>query len=284
MSEPIDVSPSARLLAPRQALASCLRACISRSTLGQPLPDPAQRLNRFPASPFCSLIWIIEGESEVVEPVEDTHAMRHCVIFNGPTTRPMVTYNSGPVRLFFALFFPQALHDLTGLNMADWVDRWAPMEQVFGAQWSAALGPLLFAADDAACMRILEDFLEPQWQARRTNEFGAGAADWLRRLSVQAASSGWGGGVRNVERRIKAWAGQPMRTLRRMQRAEQFFLDSREKFMTGDVAWAQMAADSGYADQAHLCRESRQITGVSPTELARAGRDDESYWVYRIWA
>lgn len=250
----------------------------------QPLSDPAQRLNRFPASPFCALTWIIEGESEIVEPVERAQRVLHRVIFNGPTTRPMTTYNPGPVRLFFALFFPQALHDLTGLDLSTWVDKWAPAEQVFGAEWVAALEPVLHAADDSARMQVLQDFLEPQWQSHRPDEFGAAAADWLRRLSVQAASSGWGGGVRNVERRIKAWAGQPMRTLRRMRRAEQFFLDSREKLMNGDAAWARMALDSGYADQAHLCREARLITGVSPTELARAGREDESYWVYRIWA
>ena len=33
--------------------------------------------------------------------------------------------------------------------------------------------------------------------------------------------------VRNIERRIKAWAGQPMRTLRRLQRAEQAFFATR---------------------------------------------------------
>ncbi|HEX8956699.1 MAG TPA: AraC family transcriptional regulator [Burkholderiaceae bacterium] len=284
MSEPTDVSSNTRLLVPRQSLASCLRACISRSTVEQPLLDPAQRLNRFPASPFCALIWIIEGESEIIEPAEHAQQVRHRVIFRGPTTRPMVTYNPGPVRLFFTLFFPQALHDLTGLDLSTWVDKWAPAEQVFGAEWAAALEPVLHVMDDTARMQVLQDFLEPQWQANRPDEFGAAAADWLRRLSVQAASSGWGGGVRNVERRIKAWAGQPMRTLRRMRRAEQFFLESREKLMSGDAAWARMALDNGYADQAHLCREARQITGVSPTELARAGREDESYWVYRVWA
>jgi AraC-like DNA-binding protein len=200
----------------------------------------------------------------------------------------MSTYNPGPVRLFVALFFPQAMHDLTGLDLSAWVNGWGPVEEMFDASWASLSEAILHAADDMARMALLQNFLDPLWQAKRSNNaganIGAGAADWLRHLSVQAASSGWGGGVRNVERRIKAWAGQPMRTLRRLRRAEQFFLDSREKLMAGDISWAQVAADNGYADQAHLCREARQITGVSPTELVRGGREDESYWVYRIWS
>lgn len=54
--------------------------------------------------------------------------------------------------------------------------------------------------------------------------------------------------------------------------------------MNGKVSWAEVAAHGGYSDQAHLCREARDITGVSPTELARGSADDESYWVYRIWS
>ncbi|MEG1326780.1 MAG: AraC family transcriptional regulator, partial [Janthinobacterium sp.] len=79
------------------------------------------------------------------------------------------------------------------------------------------------------------------------------------------------------------WAGQPMRTLRRMRRAEQSFLDAREAMLQGNASWSDIAAEGGYADQAHLCREVRAITGLTPTELARASRDDESYWIYRIW-
>ena len=284
MPAPIDVSRNTRLVVPRQSLASCLRACVVRDTVLQPIVDPAQRLNRFPASPFCALTWLIEGESEVVHPPEHAGTTPYRIIFTGPRTRPMATYNPGPVRMFIALFFPQALHELTGLDLSAWVDKWAPIEQIFDAQWCAAFENILHAADDAARLDMLQDYLDPLWQARRASDAGSAAADWLRRLSVQAASSGWGGGVRNVERRIKAWAGQPMRTLRRLQRAEQSFLDSREQLMAGEISWAQVAVDNGYADQAHLCREARQITGVSPTELARGGREDESFWVYRIWA
>ena len=52
-----------RLIAPRTALASCVRAFLVRDTTRcAPLP-PAQRLNRFPAAPMCSIIWTVASYS-----------------------------------------------------------------------------------------------------------------------------------------------------------------------------------------------------------------------------
>ena len=69
--------------------------------------------------------------------------------------------------------------------------------------------------------------------------------------------------MRNIERRIKARAGLSLRSLLRLRRAEQSFFA---------------------ADQAHLSRDVRGITGHSPGKFLRLlASDDESYWIYRIW-
>ncbi|KKO65670.1 Helix-turn-helix domain protein [Janthinobacterium sp. KBS0711] len=284
---PAAPTPLSHLIAPRTALASCVRAFLVRDTTGcAPLP-PAQRLNRFPAAPMCSIIWTVAGDVEAAAPGLSLPDVRMPpALFGGPRSYPLVSYNPGPVHSFIVMFYPAALHALTGVSMDALLDQFRPLDALFDADWLVLSDAVLAAPDDAARIALVEDFLAPRWQlARKNGDHPAGAIqDWVRRLGVQAASTGLASGARNIERRIKAWAGQPMRTLRRMRRAEQSFLDARESMLQGNAAWSDIAAEGGYADQAHLCREVRAITGLSPTELARASREDESYWIYRIWA
>jgi len=42
------------------------------------------------------------------------------------------------------------------------------------------------------------------------------------------------------------------------------------------------AVDAGYADQSHLVRECKEISGRTPTQIARQARHDEPDWVYRL--
>ncbi len=273
-----------RLLFPRKSLASCVRAYIVRSTVEAPLTRREDRLNHYPSTPHCSLTFYIEGDAEVLEP-KDAPQERFRVVFGGPQTRPITTCNPGPVRMLMVMFYPQALYALCGIDMAEWVDRWADVK-VLGTQWQALADAVLAAPDDAARLALIDKFLEPRWQAARPGGAGAGAiaSDWVRHLAAEAADTALGRGVRNVERRIKARAGQPMRKLLRRQRAEQAFFEARDDFLAGRAVWSDIAARGGYADQAHFCREAREITGRSPLELARVlASTDESYWIYRVW-
>ena len=73
-----------------------------------------------------------------------------------------------------------------------------------------------------------------------------------------------------------------MRELRGFGRAEQAFFRALAGG-EGPVRWTDVAADAGYADQSHLCRETRRVTGFPPDELRQRIADDESFWIYRLW-
>lgn len=279
-----------RLWLPRSTLSACLRGVMARSTLGVALDD-AQRFNHFPASPLCSLTWWFEGLAEMLP--ADTPAslavprqpLTARLLFAGPFTRPTISWNPGPGHAMMLLLQPDALHRLTDLNVQNWVNRWADAREVLPADWLAMCEAVLTDPDDDARVTRMQDFLEPRWQAVRPAlpMQAQRYLDWAQSLAMHAAVTGPGRSLRQIERRIKRWAGLPMRELRGIGRSEQAFFNAMAAAEQGAPNWAELADASGYADQSHLCRETRRITGFSPDELYRRILGDESFWSYRLW-
>jgi AraC-like DNA-binding protein len=78
-----------------------------------------------------------------------------------------------------------------------------------------------------------------------------------------------GTGKRKLQRMFMDYAGVPPTWVIRRYR----LLDAAEAVRDGaTVSWAELAADLGYADQAHLTRDFRAATGRTPAAYARAQR------------
>ena len=276
--------PISKFIVPRLSLASCLRAIVVRSTLGCGLPD-GQRLNRYPATAFPTLFLQLSGESVMVDPWDPAMVCPPGgVLLSGVQNRPTATANPGPTHFMMVLFFPDALHRLTGIDMNAVADQFLPLDGLLGMEWQEMAARMLEAEGDEARVALLEEFLEPRWRAAREGgAFDGVVGDWVRRLGAQAAAAGIGRSARMAERRIRAWAGVPLRRLRRAYRAEQTFLAARDAARNGKVSLGDMAQLGGYADQAHMSREAREVSGLSPGEILRRLEEDETYWIYRIW-
>ena len=274
-------------IAPRLALTSCVRAYLTRSTLDcAPLP-PAQRFNRFPAHAYCSITWFLHGAPRLLGRATDPCAgdVLPAEMFGGPQSRPVEVAHAGRMAAFTIAFYPDALQALTGLAVSVLADRFVPLATVLDGGWQSLSREVLQAPDDAHRIAAIERFLEPRWQALRASGKIAtttAAGDWVRSLAGRAIAAG--GGLRNVERRIRSWAGQSHRRMRRLNRLEQAFLDIRARHQNGTLSGVDIALRHGYADQAHLCRDLREMTGYSLTELTSKTDIDESFWAYRIWS
>ncbi len=271
---------------PRASLSGCIRAYVSRSTIGIDL-EPHEMLNHYPASPLLAMTWTIKGQGVLVSQggVAQAHGPPAPITVSGPQTMPSVTDNAGAMHGFMVLFMPDAIQALTGIDVTQLVDRYLPMSQVFDTNWQDMALAVLYAPDERQRIQCLEAFLMPRWRTCQTGlvQGVPRYREWMTSLATRAALSGVGKSTRQAERRVKLWAGQSLQGLRGLARAESSFFDMRQASERDMLSWAELAFNAGFSDQAHMCREIRRITGFSPEEIRRAIETDESFWVYRLW-
>ena len=287
----VDTLHTASLVWPRPALAQCVMAVMLRDTRGLHLSD-AQRHNYFAASPCCTISWLFHGSGAMVEPGPGGElgggAHRPLpvpLIFSGPSNRPQVSWNPGEAQVLMLALMPDAFTALTGLAPSAFMNRHLPAREVLGPAWQPLLDAVWHAPDDAERLAQIEIHLDPWWQAVRpaAPAHGLRMDDWLRSLTLRAANSGLGRSARQLERRIKQWTGQPLRELRGITRNERAYFDAIAADAEGALNWSGVASEAGFADQSHLCRQTRRLTGFSPEELRQRINTDEGFWFYRAW-
>jgi AraC-like DNA-binding protein len=72
---------------------------------------------------------------------------------------------------------------------------------------------------------------------------------------------------RQLRRRCQIAAGYGPKTLQRVLRFQRFVASVRHG---GPAGLARLAYDAGYADQAHLNRECKELSGMTPAALCRS--------------
>lgn len=179
----------------------------------------------------------------------------------GPDTRAqLVTHRPGT--RFVGLRFPPGLGpDVFGVPAYELRDRRVPLDALWPTARVRTLADQVTASPSPG--RTLEDI------AGTRLADGTTAIDWpevanvlCRTGSVATAAALVGLGERQLHRRCLAAYGYGPKTLARILR----FNQALELARTG-TALAGVAADTGYADQAHLARDTRQLAGVPMTRL-----------------
>lgn len=277
-----SIDATARLIAPPAGLHGALYALLVRDT--RPLgadQTPAQRINRFPALPFCGITWILHGGARLESPAGHPDAGPLPRVFvSGPQTAPFASRNDGPIHTLCLVFHPQAFAALTGLPASTLRDRHRPLAEALPADWAELDERLCAAADEQAQIDAAAAWLLPRWRAARgrLDQRLADLPQVLRGLPVRGVAAWMGFSPRQLERRSLQAHGLSPRELRAITRGHEAVLGDDPGQPLADAAQAH-----GYADQPHMTREYRRLVGESPAELRRhlAG-DDESWWLYRL--
>ncbi|MCW5651254.1 MAG: AraC family transcriptional regulator [Ramlibacter sp.] len=280
--------PSAQLMPVPAVLQGAVVAVIARDARHLPLDD-AQRLSHYPASPLMSLSWY-QG-AEVGWAVDGTPwaPFGSRVTVGGSQSQPTVTWADRCGQGIMVCFLPDTAHALLGVDPAAVTDRVVPAATVLAPHALPLLDALAHAADATAALAAVAQHLGPHWQALNARSGPAPTLrqigrHWVERLALQAQQ--WRGerSPRQVERRVKAWSGRSLREWQALVRAEGAFFAARDRHDAGlPYEWAAIAQDEGFADQAHLVRATRRITGFSPGEFTARFATDESFWLYRCW-
>lgn len=191
----------------------------------------------------------------------------------GPDTGPVLI--SWRPRGFFVgiRFRPGRARQFLSVPASELLDQRVPLEDVLGSAPAARIAERLSAAQvpDAAA-RVLEAEVLGVRSANRqpdplvdavVGELRApdGAAG-MRPVTVAALSLRLGLSERELLRRCRAGVGYGPKTLDRILRFQR-----ARKLAARMGGVAATAAEAGYSDQAHLTRECRRLSGLTPSDL-----------------
>jgi AraC-like DNA-binding protein len=170
-------------------------------------------------------------------------------------------------RVFGVAFRPGCFRPFLGRSVSTITGKVLPAADVFPSLPARAMAE---AADEVEQARIAEDFLRSVWPAPDpTAEHVAevvamiAAEPGITRVDVLAERLG--SHVRSVQRLFAEYVGvNPKWVIRRYRLREV----TERMARSAVIDWAGVAAELGYADQAHLTRDFTAMIGESPTRYA----------------
>lgn len=272
---------------PPPSLQGALVALAARDTRSLSLSS-AQRLTHLPASPMVVISWFRGVGPGLVGPGPVWLPFGAPVVISGSQSHPTVSWAPTTGRGYMACFNADAAHALFGVDLGAIQDKIVPVGEVISDTFSP-LWHALLEGNDEDMLAVLERQLAPRWQALQGRDSAQPSLrqlgrNWVDRLAWQAQAWGRVHSARHVERRVKSFSGRSLREWKSLVRTEGLFFAARDRYEAGQpLAWAELAQDEGFADQAHMSRVAKQITGFSPGEFAQRFIDDESFWMYRLW-
>jgi AraC-like DNA-binding protein len=199
----------------------------------------------------------------------------------GPLTRASIQELPPFTTLVGARFWPGSVAPSLGLPVNDLVDTLVELDELW-RDTTARLGELLAGTPSPeSALELLQRFLvSRQRQAPAPDQLVNAAVRRLmpwRAVGVRELSTELTISESQLRRRFLATVGVGPKSLQRTLRFQGYLALAQAAARPGPrtpvAAVADLAAEAGYADHAHLSRECRRLTGLTPTELL-GGRSD----------
>jgi AraC-like DNA-binding protein len=167
---------------------------------------------------------------------------------------------------------PGCAGSLLGLGLSELPTGATRLADIWGALARRAEEVLASEASVGARWLVLESLVSKPLQAGfRPDPLAIEAARTLGALGAKPADVAEDLGIseRGLRRRLRHEAGCSPKQLQRILRFQRF-IRCLPALALGQTSLALVAAELGYADQSHLGRECRRLSGSSPATLVRS--------------
>lgn len=196
-------------------------------------------------------------------------------VVHGPQSR---YYLAGPKpkgTVVGVSFRPGAAAAILGASLAELQDRHVPLEELWGYRGSELHERLANGADTATIFQLLEKELIAR--IRRPLLIHPSVAHallpGLARVEEVRKRSGYS--ARHFIELFRSNVGLSPKHYYRVQR----FSSALSRLARGSAKLADVAATTGYADQAHMSREFRELAGIAPSAYRPRSPDSEHHHV-----
>ena len=275
---------SAFLFFPKKQLSSLIFAAIIRDTQGLNLQE-IDRYNFFPATPFCSITWVLKGELfRINDKMGFTKEALPNIFVSGPRPGPLISWSSGDLCAITISFFPDAWHKLTNTSPVNITNKYLKIGTIENKNLSKIFEQFSDYDDYNTLFEMLQNQLIPLWKEQRQKENKSlnQIKDWASNIFTKTALSQSGKSVRQIQRHLKNLTGHSKREIENFIRLEEVFAKYINPTNEGNLA--NLSIDTGFSDQSHMGRMIKKMIGNSPAAINELIMHDERYWFYRLLA
>jgi AraC-like DNA-binding protein len=196
-------------------------------------------------------------------------------------SKPIVSRNVGDIAYFGVSMYPDAFAAAFGIAPSALEGCFADANESLAPAGVALFDAVAAAPTHEARIAVFEAYLAEHAGGFRVTLWN----DALRagsQVSVGLMSRLLKVGNRQTIRATREALGVRVADLKKFARGEAAFGEFVARQEAAEaVSLADIAAQAGYADQSHLSRECKAVTGMTPREFIRNVEGDESAWIYR---